>query len=271
MQVADVYEQSQLALCQWAIPVFEFFSASEDGIYVVIEGELSVQDFNTTFNLLPGELIFLRRGNYIVGTGGGEAHLMWIPLSAAFLQNFVQRYGALLAEIERCEESQGGGIAFSSTPLLIDCVGCLKGLLVHDYPPVLASLRIEELLMLMAFSAQGPAFMAVLRQQSNRHVERLQRFMEKHYLEEWRLGTFAKEFGMGLTAFKELFSAVYGGSPRAWISERRILHAHHLLLNTERSIVEVAMESGFSSQSYFTQSYRRRFGCTPSRSRQIKG
>lgn len=66
MQLADVYEQSQLALCQWAIPVFEFFSASEDGIYVVIEGELSVQDFNTTFNLLPGELIFLRDRKSVV-------------------------------------------------------------------------------------------------------------------------------------------------------------------------------------------------------------
>lgn len=270
MPVADVYDQPQLALCQWAIPVFEFFSSAEEGVYVVVDGELSVQDFNVTFNLLPGELIFLRRGNYIVGTGGKEARLLWIPLSALFLQHFVQRYGALLAQIERCEDSRGGGIAFSSTPLLADCVGRLRGLLSHELPPVLAALRIEELLMLLAFSAQGPAFMAVLRQQSNRHVERLQRFMEKHYLEEWRLGSFAKEFGMGLTAFKELFSAVYGGSPRAWISERRILHAHHLLLNSERSIVEVAMESGFSSQSYFTQSYRRRFGCTPSRSRQIK-
>ena len=75
---------------------------------------------------------------------------------------------------------------------------------------------------------------------------------------------------MGLTSFKELFGSVYGVSPRAWISERRILYAHHLLLNSEMSIVDIAMESGFSSQSYFTQSYRRRFGCTPSRSRQGK-
>ncbi|HHW1837544.1 TPA: T3SS regulon transcriptional activator ExsA, partial [Pseudomonas aeruginosa] len=78
------------------------------------------------------------------------------------------------------------------------------------------------------------------------------------------------EFGMGLTTFKELFGSVYGVSPRAWISERRILYAHQLLLNSDMSIVDIAMEAGFSSQSYFTQSYRRRFGCTPSRSRQGK-
>jgi len=59
-------------------------------------------------------------------------------------------------------------------------------------------------------------------------------------------------------------------SIRAWISERRILYAHQLLLNSEMSIVDIAMEAGFSSQSYFTQSYRRRFGCTPSRARHGK-
>lgn len=36
------------------------------------------------------------------------------------------------------------------------------------------------------------------------------------------------------------------------------------------SIVDIAMEAGFSSQSYFTQSYRRRFGCTPSQARLTK-
>ncbi len=49
---------------------------------------------------------------------------------------------------------------------------------------------------------------------------------------------------MGLTTFKELFGTVYGISPRAWISERRILYAHQLLLNGKMSIVDIAMEAG---------------------------
>ena len=73
---------------------------------------------------------------------------------------------------------------------------------------------------------------------------------------------------MGLTTFKELFGSVYGTSPRAWISERRLLFSHQLLLNTQMSIVDVSQwKQGFSSQSYFTQSYRKRFGFTPSKAR----
>lgn len=215
-------------------------------------------------------MLFVRRGSYVVSTKGKDSRILWIPLSAQFLQGFVQRFGALLSEVERCDEPVPGIIAFAATPLLAGCVKGLKELLVHEHPPMLACLKIEELLMLFAFSPQGPLLMSVLRQLSNRHVERLQLFMEKHYLNEWKLSDFSREFGMGLTTFKELFGSVYGVSPRAWISERRILYAHQLLLNSDISIVDIAMEAGFSSQSYFTQSYRRRFGCTPSRSRQGK-
>ena len=269
MQGASLRGQ-RITQCRWCMPTFEFKSNPEEGIAILIEGELIVQDVCTTLRIAPGEMIFARRGNYVVSTEGQESRILWIPLTVTRLQSFIQRFGALLSEVERCEEPSSGMIAFASTPLLADCVKGIKALLEHEHPPALAVLRIEELLMLFAFSPQGPALMAMLRQQGNRQVERLQAFMEVNYLQEWRLSEFAREFGMGLTTFKELFGSVYGVSPRAWISERRILYAHHLLLNSEMSIVDIAMESGFSSQSYFTQSYRRRFGCTPSRSRQGK-
>ncbi|QBM98888.1 transcriptional regulator ExsA [Pseudomonas aeruginosa] len=270
MQGAKSLGRKQITSCHWNIPTFEYRVNKEEGVYVLLEGELTVQDIDSTFCLAPGELLFVRRGSYVVSTKGKDSRILWIPLSAQFLQGFVQRFGALLSEVERCDEPVPGIIAFAATPLLAGCVKGLKELLVHEHPLMLACLKIEELLMLFAFSPQGPLLMSVLRQLSNRHVERLQLFMEKHYLNEWKLSDFSREFGMGLTTFKELFGSVYGVSPRAWISERRILYAHQLLLNSDMSIVDIAMEAGFSSQSYFTQSYRRRFGCTPSRSRQGK-
>lgn len=226
MQGAKSLGRKQITSCHWNIPTFEYRVNKEEGVYVLLEGELTVQDIDSTFCLAPGELLFVRRGSYVVSTKGKDSRILWIPLSAQFLQGFVQRFGALLSEVERCDEPVPGIIAFAATPLLAGCVKGLKELLVHEHPPMLACLKIEELLMLFAFSPQGPLLMSVLRQLSNRHVERLQLFMEKHYLNEWKLSDFSREFGMGLTTFKELFGSVYGVSPRAWISERRILYAH---------------------------------------------
>lgn len=269
MQDANALEP-KVSPCRWCIPAFQSLYTSVEGIYILLKGGLTIRDVSVTRRFEAGELLFVRRGSYLVSTEEHRSELLWISLPDQFLQNFVQRFGALLSTVERKERSDSNIIVFANSPLLVDCVKSLRNLLVHEHPPMLASLKVEELLILFVFGSQGSELMSLLRQQTNRHVERLQLFMEQYFLMEWRLSQFAREFGVGLTTFKELFGVVYGVSPRAWISERRLLHAHHLLLNSELSIVDVAMASGFSSQSYFTHSYRRRFGCTPSRSRQGK-
>ncbi|MHC9244204.1 helix-turn-helix transcriptional regulator [Aeromonas jandaei] len=263
-------EKGDMALLQWCMSAFSVIEHRQEGIYVLLDGAMSWQDCTDTYELSPNELIFVRRGSYAVATGDEPCHLLWIPLSNSFLQVFLQRFGSLLSEVSRVEGIAPCLLPFHASPLINQSIQGLQGLIEHEHPPELARLRTEELLFLLAFGEQGPQLMSILRQLSNRQVERLQQFMEKHYLMEWKLSEFAKEFGMGLTTFKELFGAIYGVSPRAWISEQRILYAHQLLLNSEMSIVDIAMEAGFSSQSYFTQSYRRRFGCTPSRARHGK-
>ena len=134
-------------------------------------------------------------------------------------------------------------------------------------PDVIMRLKYEEMLILLLHGERGENLYALLSKLTDNISERLRRFMELHYLKEWKLTDYAQEFGASLTTFKELFNEHYGVSPRAWISERRLLHAHKLLLTSQMSMVDIAMEAGFSSQSYFTQSYRRRFGTTPSRAR----
>ncbi|QNF23630.1 helix-turn-helix transcriptional regulator [Aeromonas hydrophila] len=263
-------EKGDIAQLQWCMSAFNVIEHTQEGIYILLEGSMTWQDCTDTYELSANELMFVRRGNYAVCTGEAPCHLLWLPLSNIFLQGFLQRFGSLLSDVPRIDAMAPSLLPFCASPLLTQCIQGLRGLTEHEYPPALAQLRTEELLFLLAFGESGPQLMSILRQLSNRQVERLQYFMEKHYLMEWKLSEFAKEFGMGLTTFKELFGSIYGVSPRAWISERRILYAHQLLLNSEMSIVDIAMEAGFSSQSYFTQSYRRRFGCTPSRARHGK-
>lgn len=263
-------EKGDMTLLQWCMSAFNVVEHPQEGIYILLEGSMRWQDCTDTYEISPNELLFVRRGNYAVCSGDGSCRLLWIPLSSTFLQGFLQRFGSLLSDVARIEGMAPSLLPFQASPLLAQCILGLCGLTEHEHPPALAKLRTEELLFLLAFGEQGPKLMSILRQLSNRQVERLQHFMEKYYLMEWKLSEFAKEFGMGLTTFKELFGSIYGVSPRAWISERRILYAHQLLLNSEMSIVDIAMEAGFSSQSYFTQSYRRRFGCTPSRARHGK-
>jgi len=59
------------------------------------------------------------------------------------------------------------------------------------------------------------------------------------------------------------FVETFGSSPQAFILKVRIQSACGLLQHGDRSIGEVARESGFGDQSAFTQHFRRAIGTTP--------
>nr|CAC9122866.1 Uncharacterised protein [Providencia rettgeri] len=136
-----------------------------------------------------------------------------------FLRSFIANHGTELSEIDRNEGLPCDIIKFNSSPLIEEIKSSLNTFVNNEYPDVIFSLRVSELLLLLSYSEQGALLLSNFRQLSSRQIERLQMFMENNYLKEWKLSEFARTFGMGLTTFKELFNSVYATSPRAWISE----------------------------------------------------
>lgn len=252
-------------------PQYQVLENEQKALFLIRKNTLILQNCTDTVTAIEDQVLFLQQGNYTIKTQGVEpTDIIYIPLSDDFLRNFMSKYNDILCQIDRDEEFTSAFILFQNSPLIQFCSNGFEYLILQSCPETFTQLRIEELLILLLSTEQGSDLMALLRQLSHRQVDRLKIFMEKNHLKNWKLKQFAREFGMGLTTFKELFSHVYGTSPRTWICERRIIYAHQLLLTTEMSIVDISMESGFSSQSYFTQSYHRRFNMTPSKARNLR-
>jgi AraC family transcriptional regulator len=77
------------------------------------------------------------------------------------------------------------------------------------------------------------------------------------------LRTVAKDVGMSYFHFSRAFKQSMGMSPTNYIAERRIDRAKKLIQETDLPISEVALRSGFSSQSHFTTAFRKIAGVTP--------
>ncbi|MGM0935955.1 MAG: helix-turn-helix transcriptional regulator [Pseudomonadota bacterium] len=239
------------------------------GLIIIERGTLVWESPTAIETLNTGDILYHKQGSYAlqIPDNESECEFLWVSLEDQFLREFINLYGSHLSEIERTDNMSHDVIRFTTSTIIDELKNSFKAIVNKEYPRLMVTLRISEFLLLLSYSEQGSQLLSSLRQLSNRQAERLQNFMENNFLKEWKLTEFAKSFGMGLTTFKELFNNVYATSPRSWISEKRIMYAHQLLVNTQMSIVEISMEAGFSSQSYFTQSYRKRFGYTPSKSR----
>ena len=61
-----------------------------------------------------------------------------------------------------------------------------------------------------------------------------------------------------------IFKEYLNQTPTAYLTEYRISKSIELLSNPDLSVTEIAMQCGFSGSSYFTETFRKAIGCTPS-------
>lgn len=66
-----------------------------------------------------------------------------------------------------------------------------------------------------------------------------------------------------LASFKRDFKKQFNSSPKQWINHQRILHASTLLNSTNKTIAEIAFESGFENSSHFIRLFKAQTGFTP--------
>jgi transcriptional regulator GlxA family with amidase domain len=97
----------------------------------------------------------------------------------------------------------------------------------------------------------------------NASVLRVISHMEAHLDRPAAGAELADIAGMSLRQLERLFQAYLGMTPSTFQLKLRLEHARALLRQTELSMVEVAVATGFANASHFAHAYRRRFSCTP--------
>jgi transcriptional regulator GlxA family with amidase domain len=79
------------------------------------------------------------------------------------------------------------------------------------------------------------------------------------------LSDMARECGLSVSHFTRAFRQSFGMSPYRWLLERRIDRAKALLVTSEVSIADIAIQAGFSDQAAFTRAFGRIVGDSPAR------
>jgi AraC family transcriptional regulator len=92
-------------------------------------------------------------------------------------------------------------------------------------------------------------------------------FIDAAMDDELTLDRLAEVAGMNPFYFARTFRRRFGETPHRFVLRRRIDRAKRLLSETDTSLVEIALNCGFASQSHFSSMFHRHVGVTPSRFR----
>ena len=85
------------------------------------------------------------------------------------------------------------------------------------------------------------------------------------------LGALAARVRLSPFAACRLFPRATGFTIHQYQIELRLRHALALLLETRRSLADIALEAGFANQGHFGNHFRRRYGVTPGQARLVTG
>jgi len=88
--------------------------------------------------------------------------------------------------------------------------------------------------------------------------------VDRNYAEPLDLDQLASVATLSKYHFHRLFTATYGLTPAAYVSERRIERAQDLLRSTNLTVTEVCFAVGFRSLGSFSARFRDVVGETPS-------
>jgi AraC family transcriptional regulator, glycine betaine-responsive activator len=96
--------------------------------------------------------------------------------------------------------------------------------------------------------------------------------MMEHNLEEpISPAILAEDVGMSTRQLERLFRRYLNRSPKRYYMELRLQKARNLLMQTDMSVINVALACGFASPSHFSKCYRAHYNTTPYRERGTQG
>ncbi|MDI6028611.1 AraC family transcriptional regulator [Corticibacterium sp. UT-5YL-CI-8] len=95
-------------------------------------------------------------------------------------------------------------------------------------------------------------------------IGRFEALIEKHHRQHWAVSDYARELAMSPRHLSRLCTALTGLSAMALIEGYRIREACRMLVYTRMSVSSVAFSLGFDEASYFSRSFQRNTGLSPS-------
>jgi AraC-like DNA-binding protein len=159
---------------------------------------------------------------------------------------------------------------------VVDALAAHGARLVAISPAVLAQLTAgvaadDELALAEALTQLAPATDAPAHREARDLTAAVADQLRAQYADSTSLGELADATGYSVFHACRVFRAATGTTIHGFRRELRLRHALARILDSADSLTDIAVATGFASQSHLTNLFRARFGITPARARTRDG
>jgi len=146
-------------------------------------------------------------------------------------------------------------------------------IIADDHGEDLANLVADQLIYTSIRTDQDTQRLSIPTRIGVRHPKLGQviRMMEQNIEDPISPAQLAREVSMSTRQLERLFRRYLNRSPKRYYMELRLAKARNLLMQTDMSVINVALACGFASPSHFSKCYRAHYNTTPYRERGSQG
>lgn len=165
-------------------------------------------------------------------------------------------------------EGQDGRFTVFSFPDSGEVLGCMRNILQewqNRYPEYesVCQAYLEILIVRLNRQVRFSAVTLPPKPTLNRQCASVRRYIDAHYKENLTLERLAGEVKVNKYYLAHAFKQEFGVSPISYMNACRFAESKRLLEETDWSLIQIAAMLGYSSPSYFSQSFRREEGISP--------
>ncbi|MEI6425172.1 MAG: AraC family transcriptional regulator [Lentisphaerota bacterium] len=239
----------------WANAGRSIITDSFNRMYWVKSGEGYVEHHGRTFHLTPGNLYIISADSPGRYWCPGKMKLCWCHFTASVLAN-AELFGFFKCEYEMKMSAQRRALTDSLWDVILKSFnsGNISDLAAGDGAlRLLVSFFLEtveegELKQgREVFEKFSPAF----------------KYIEENISREIKIPDLARTVNLQENYFTNLFTKHFRTSPVRYINLQKIRHAQMLMYGGSLSLKEIARQSGFSNQFYFSRVFRKIAGTPP--------
>ena len=237
---------------------------STHAVSVVLDGSKRLSEGDAVATLGAGQALIYAQGGAFVTEDSRDFHSLITFIEAGELSRFLSRHAPDLRAPKSAAARRHR--VLPPAPRVADLARFWADHLRAHGPlsPAMRSLAGEQILRAVLEDHGAEVLSVLLAPQTQPDDARVSRVLEAQWEEGLTVEEMAFLAGMSPSTFKRRVRGLYGMSPKAWVDERRLGFAWHLLTVNGARPSEVARRLGYASASAFSAAFRRHYGVAPS-------